>query len=514
MTPGALGRRVHLRTAGLSRVTVYHLAALVLASTGPVLAVCGYLKMPASVVLFAVGVASAFIPGMPAVGVEPDLALTLFLPPLVYASTVRVSWRLLQFTLWPGVVLGAALVLVTVVAVALAARLVLPGLSWTAALFIGVVASIFDTQLFHEAKGRPRVPRAVADVLKSRELVSRLFILATLTLGEEALAAGEIAPASIAMNYLVDIPAGILVGFVIGHAIVWARRRIDPAPVEIAVSIATPYIAALAAEALGVSGVAAITATALVVSAIRIDPRTGATISSAEARVSSTAFWEEGSLMVSSVLFFLAGRALPEAIGTLQAWPVWRLAGVAAALLAIVAGVQFALSLPATVMPPVSAALRSREERRRPSAAAAFVMAWSSTRSVIGLVIALSIPAALPGGGRFEERDLVLILAAFLVMGSILVQGLTLRAAVIRADLCDEGEEDLELEHARRAIARVADQASVENSLHAEARKALLALRKRDAIGDEVLLRMLRETDLNARASEENVLPGSGPPNP
>jgi len=497
-------------------VSIYQFAAVILAATGPILALCGYFSAPASLVLFAVGVASAFLPGLPPVAVEADLALALFLPPLIYASTVRVSWLLLRFTLVSGVILGAALVAATVIAVALAAKLVLlPGLSWTAALFIGAVASIFDTQLFHEAKGRPRVPRAIADVLKARELVSRLFILATLSLGEEALSAGEISPAAVAVNYLFDIPAGIVFGIVVGGAIVWARRRIDPAPVEIAVSIATPYIAALAAELLGVSGVAAITSTALVVSAIRIDRRTGATISSPEARISATAFWEEASLMVSSVLFFLAGRALPQAVGGLEDWLLWQLVAAAGGVLAIVFAVQFALSLPATWLSPIAAALRVRNARRSVRYAAAFVMSWSSTRSVIALVIALSIPASLPDGRAFAERDLILILAAFLVIGSVLLQGLTLKWAVIRADLCDEGEEDREVESARSAITATAEGLQDgDTPPHDKVRLSLLDLRERDTIGDEVLVRMLRETDLNARASEDNVLPGAGPPNP
>lgn len=501
--------------AGREIVSVYQFAAVILAATGPVLAICGYLKAPASLALFALGFLSGFIPGLPPVAVDPDLALTLFLPPLIYASTVRVSWRLLRFTLVPGVLLGAALVIATVLAVALAARLfLLPGLSWTAALFIGVVASIFDTQLFHEAKGRPHVPRAVSDVLKARELVSRLFILATLALGEEALSSGGITLPSVVLNYLVDIPAGILIGVLVGYAIVWARRRIDPAPVEIAVSIATPYVAVLAAEAVGVSGVAAITTTALVVSAVRIDRLTGATISSAEARISATAFWEEASLMVSSVLFFLAGRALPEAVAALEAWPVWRLAVVAGCLLAIVLAVQFAASFPATVLKPIAVALRRGDGPSR-RVATAGIMAWASTRSVIGLVIALSIPATLPDGRPFAERDLILILAAFMVIGSIVVQALSLRQAVTRAALSDKGEEEAEIEHARQAIDRAAEAPGRQHAnAHDAARQALIGMRERDEIGDEVLVRMLRETDLHARAAEDNVMPGAGPPNP
>jgi CPA1 family monovalent cation:H+ antiporter len=493
----------------------YQFAALIIAAVGLLLAGSRHFNIPALLVLFGAGIISAFIPGLRPAAVDPDLALTLFLPPLIYASTVRISWRLLRFTMVPGVIIGIALILVTVICVAVAVRLILlPGLSWTAAIFIGAVASIFDTQLFHEAKGRPHVPRAISDALKARELVSRLFILATLTLGEEALESGRVAAQSIALNYLFDIPAGVVLGFLVGTAIVWIRRRIDPAPVEIAVSISTPYVAALSAEALGISAVAAITTTALVVSAVRIDRHTGETISSAEARVSSTAFWEEASLMISSALFFLAGRAMVEALGTLEAWPVWRLVAVSGAVLLIVLLVQFTLSLPATMLHPIAGALRSQGGGRAGMrAAAAAIMAWSSTRSVIGLVIALSIPVALPNGQPYAERDLILIVGAFLIVGSVLLQGLTLRTAVTRANLSDEGEEEREEEKARAAISEAAANPQ-QDGVHDSVRQVLTELRERDEIGDEVLLRMLRETDLHARASEKDVLPGAGPPNP
>ncbi len=215
------------------------------------------------------------------------------------------------------------------------------------------------------------------------------------------------------------------------------------------------------------------------------------------------------------MLFFLAGRALPEAVGGLAAWPVWRLVAVAGALLAIVLAVQFAFSLPATMLKPIAGSLRAREGSRNLKLPAAGVMAWATTRSVIGLVIALAIPETFPDGRPFGERDLILILAAFLVMGSLLLQGSTLRWAVFRADLCEEGEEKREEEAARRAIEAVAGAGGGDNGeMHDAARRALIKLREEDRIGDEVLLRMLRETDLHARAAEEDVLPGAGPPNP
>lgn len=474
------------------------------------------IRVPESLLLFGTGVLSTFIPGLPPAAVDPDLVLTLFLPPLIYASTVRVSWHLLRFTLLPGVVLGAILVLVTIGAVAWTSRtLLLPNLSWAAALLIGIVASIFDTRLFHEAEGRPRVPRAIADTLKARELVGRIVILATLSVVEESLSSGQVTARSVFGSYAISIPAGGLIGFAVGQAAIWARRRIDPAPVEIAISVATPYAAALGAHATGASVVTAVIAAALVVSAIRVDRRSGATVSSSEARVSAVAFWDEASLIVSSVLFLLAGRAVPEALSALEAWPLSRLVFAAAGALAIVLAIQLCFAFLATRLPPIAGALRRQQGQGKSPWAAATIMAWSSTRSVIGLLIALSIPAALPTGEAFQDRDLVLVMATFVVIGSVVMQGLSLRFVVGRADLCDPDETESEVEEARRAMRSAAESPQEKHaSSHDAARQVLVRLRERDVIGDEVLVRMLRETDLHARAAEENALPGAGPPNP
>jgi CPA1 family monovalent cation:H+ antiporter len=498
-------------------VSHYQFAALLLAGIGPVLALARLLQVPASLALFSVGLGSAYLPGLPPIPVDPQLVLNLFLPPLVYASTVRVSWHLLRITLLPGVVLGAALVLATVALVALASYTVLlPGLSITGALLLGAVASVFDTRLFHEAEGRPHVPRAIADTLKARELVSRPLILATLALVVEGTALGRIEAGAVAKAYVLDIAGGIAVGVAVGHAVAWARQRIDPAAVEIAVSVATPFAAALSATALGLSGVAAVTAAALVVSAIRIDRSTGVPISSPETRINATAFWEEASLMVSSALFFLAGRALPVALEGLGDWPLWRLTTGAAGLLVVVLIVQAAFAYVATGMRPIAPALAAREGASGSQrAAAAAVMAWSSTRSVIGLVVALSLPETLPNGQAFPERDLILAVAALSIVGSVVIQGLTLRWAVAKAALCDADDGRREGDVAREAVTRALDAKDTGSpESFAEARRELVRLREGDQIGDEVLTGMLRETDLVARASEGDALPGSGPPNP
>ncbi len=488
--------------------------ALVLAALGPLLALAKLTRVPALFLLAGAGLGSAFLPGLPPVRVDPQFLLSLFLPPLLYAGTVQASVHLLRFALLSGVLVGALVSATTVLAVAVAARFLLPGLEWAPALLLGVVSAVFDTRLFQEAKGRPQVPRAVADALKAREMASRVVALSALSLVVGSLEAGPPEPLAAAGSLLWAVGAGAALGAAVGRAIVWVRERVEPAPVEIAVSIATPYLCALGARWLGLSVVVTVMAGALAVTAVRVDPETGAPRTSSEARISAVAFWEEVSLLVSSAMFFLAGRALPEAMAGLSDWPAWRTAGVAAALLVVVLAVQFALSLLSTALPPLSAAVARRGRSGGGGAGAvraatAAVMAWASTRSVIGLVVALSLPPSL------ADRGLVLVVAALLILGSVLLQGLTLRPAVVAAALSEEAEEKREEELATRAANAAAEESGEEDGLCA-ARGALFHLRESDRIGDEVLRKMLRDADLKARAAEgpAAALPGAGPPSP
>jgi hypothetical protein len=64
-----------------------------------------------------------------------------------------------------------------------------------AALLLRIVVAVFDTRLFHEAQGRPYVPRAVADAIKAREMVTRVVVLSSFSLALDALMEGPPAPA-------------------------------------------------------------------------------------------------------------------------------------------------------------------------------------------------------------------------------------------------------------------------------------------------------------------------------
>lgn len=492
--------------------------ALLLAGIGPLLALAHLLKLPATVLLFGAGLAAGFVPGAAPIRVDPDLAIGLFLPPIIYAAAVRITPHLLRHAFLPGVVVGAAVSLATVLGVAVLARhALLPGVTWTASLLLGVVAALFDTRLFQEAKGTPHVPRALVDALKAREMASRIVALTALALVTGAMqegAAPGLAEATLSVTWA--LLGGAAAGFLIGRAVLWLRDRAGPAPVEIAVSLAAPYLGALAARGLGLSLAVTVIAAALAVSAARVDRKTGEARTSAEARISAMAFWEEASLLVSSLLFFLAGLAVPEALGDLAGWHAWQAGVAAAGILAAVIALGWLGSLASTRLPPVAAALAGEDVAGR--AAAAGVMAWASTRSVLGLVVVLSVPREWPDGTPFAEGGLLLVVVALLVLGSVGLQGLTLRRAARAAGLRNGGDAEGEEERARSVAAKARESTGGEGAADADGmaaeRRALLGLRERDEIGDEALRSLLREGDLRTRAAEGDAQPGAAPPHP
>src|SRR5689334_5635553 len=70
------------------------------------------------VLMLVAGVAIAFIPGSPALALDPELVLTVLLPPLLYTSGVNMSWRGFRSNLRPILMLAVGCVVFTAVAVA------------------------------------------------------------------------------------------------------------------------------------------------------------------------------------------------------------------------------------------------------------------------------------------------------------------------------------------------------------------------------------------------------------
>lgn len=472
---------------------------------GLLLGLSRILGLPPSPVLFLGGVATALLPvPLPPLRTHPEVVLSLLLPPLLYASVVALSVDLLRHALVRGVVGGAVLVVVIALSVAEAAAWLLPGLDPVACLLIGVCASIGDTRVPQETGHARHLPRALTDAYSGQAVSARLIVVSLYMLVRGAVGGPPPDLAAALLRLGTDLLGGGLTGVAVGLLAVELRRRIGAATVEVAISFATPFLGTALATAAGLSVAVVVVVAALTVSARSVDRRTGEAISSPEARLVSRHVWSEAELMLSAALYFLIGRAMPEALGALGHYDWTRLVLVAAALVALIIAMQFGLALLAIVM-PWSPQVPGEDGRPAGPLRVAAVGTWSAHRSAIALGLALAVPAAMPDGQPYAPRELVLALVALMVLLSSVVQGATLPAMLAWARLggAEEKEREAELAHAEAAAAeeRAGDDP---DRAAAEGRRVLTRLREQDAIGDAALNEAEGAVAARAQAEKES----------
>jgi CPA1 family monovalent cation:H+ antiporter len=94
------------------------------------------------------------------------------------------------------------------------------------------------------------------------------------------------------------------------------------------------------------------------------------------------------------------------------------------------------------------------------SARAAAVVGWCGMRGTVTLAAALALPTGNQGGVPFPYRDLILVTAFGVVLGTLVFQGLTLRPLLLRLRLEDDGTVDREVRFARVETLRAAAEAT------------------------------------------------------
>ena len=493
---------------------------LILAASGLLLILAQKLYTPPSVLFILSGIGLALVPGVGVVHLDPGVILDLLLPPLLYSLTLGASYHLFRATFSSAVLPGAALTVATIVGVAAVSRALIPELAWTPALALGSVAAIVHGEMVVAASMRLPIPRRIVDKVTTEMFVSPVIALSAFTAIVSIASSPTSSAASTLSTFVVGMLGSTIVGAVAGGCFAWLRHRAPAPAIEIAVSFSTPYAASVTAAALGFPPVAAIIASGIVMVLTYVDPQTGHLRSSPRARLVGEAFWDVLLFVLSGLLFFLIGMALPAILRERPDGSPWLVAGVALAVLGVVLGLRL-------IVAPIMAALPPRGDARGARAVLreALGIAWSGERSVVGVVIALTIPAVLPSGEPFPSRDLVVGLMGLLVLTSSALQGLTLVPLLRRLGMADQAAALHEERMARAAVAQVAvshrsalepgarpgsngaglpEPASIaqvsSGALDAE-RHALLQLREHDAIGDALLHRLLHEVDLEEEYS-------------
>jgi Na+/H+ antiporter len=503
------------------------------------------LALPYPIVLVLAGLALSFVPHLPEVKLDPNIVFFFFLPPLIYPAALFTSWRDFRRNLRPILLLAIGLVLFTMAAIACVAHALVPALPWAAAFALGAIVSPPDAIAATSVIRRVSVPHRIAAVLEGESLVNDATALVALQFAVAALMTGQFSITEAAMRFIWVAVGGIAFGLLVGFAMRAVQRRLDDPPVQITISLLTPFIAYLPAERLHVSGILATVAAGIYLG------WHSPLIVSARYRLQAFAFWEIVVFLLNGFVFITIGLQLPGILRALGSESLSSLIRNGALVSAAVVLVRIAWVFSATYLPR-SLIKRIRVRDPYPGWRNVAVVAWSGMRGVISLAAAFALPLTLSDGRAFPGREYILFLTFSVILTTLVFQGLTLpwlisklgikvdktadeeeRSARLKANQAaielieelsganefspqtvehlraeyDERIEQLERcaddpEQCRGEIATPQYQRLQQRALSVE-RETIIRLRNQQVINDEALRRIQRDLDLaEARLTE------------
>jgi CPA1 family monovalent cation:H+ antiporter len=420
-------------------VLVFKLVITLLLVGAVLAALARRVNAPYPALLALCGAVLALLPNLPEVTLDPELALTLLVAPVLLDAAFDSSPRDLRRH-W-RVVTGLALVAVglTVAAVALVARWLVPDLPWPAAIALGAIVAPPDAAAATAVLAQLRPPHRIMVILQGESLFNDASALLIYRIAVAAAVTGSFAGwAAVPMLAVVAV-GSVVLGVVAGRISVWVTPRITDVPTSVIVQFLGTFAVWMLAEQIHLSGILTV-----VVFAIYVAQRVPDLIS-AKLRIQSYAVWEVVVFVLNVLAFILIGLQLKPILARLSSAELARYTTAAIVVCAavIVVRIVWVMSY-ATVARWSGAKVSTRE---------AAVVAWCGMRGIVTLAAALALP---DGGSAFPHRDFILFTAFSVVLGTLVVQGMTVGPLMKLVALRDDGSVDREVRLARAETARAA----------------------------------------------------------
>lgn len=359
---------------------------------------------------------------------DPEIVLLLFLPPLLYSAALESSLLDFRANRRPIALLSVGLVLFTTLVVGLVAYVLIPDLPLAAAFALGAIVGPPDAVAAIAIGRRIGLPARLQTILEGEGLLNDATALVLFRVFVAAAVGGGFSLWGSAGRILYAAAIGAVIGIAVAWVIGYVRVKLEEPLVENTLSLATPFLAYLPAEEIGASGVIAVVVAGLILG------HASATVQSSRSRLQTQPVWKLVTFLLEGAVFLLIGLQLPEIIEGLDGYSVGRLTLDGLVLLLVVLVSRPLWIFPATYLPRK---LSKRVRAKDPSPPWQFpaALSWAGMRGVVSLAAAFAIPLTLNDGRPFPERDLLLFLTFVIILGTLLLQGLTLSTVLRRLGL-------------------------------------------------------------------------------
>ena len=369
-------------------------------------------------VLVIAGLAASTIPGLHDVVLDPKMVLYVILPPLLWSAGTQSSYVALRKNIRPIGLLAIGLPLATTFAVGFVAYQMVPELTVAAAVTLGAIVAPPDAVSATAIGRRLGLPRRTMTLLGGESLFNDATALTAYKVSLAAAIGAAASWGSVLGTFALAAVGGVVGGVVFGWLIAYIRSRLDDPVVESAIGLIAPFVIYFVADWVHGSGVIAVVVAALILG--HLSPH-----ASYATRLQDAAVWQAVQLILESFAFLLIGLQLPKVISELTGIRAATLISSSLAVFATVIGVRVVWVYLFAYLPPVLSR-RIREREPTPPPAQVFVLAWAGMRGVVSLAAAAGVPLTTLAGEPFPGRPQVIFLTYVVVVGTLLMHGLTL----------------------------------------------------------------------------------------
>lgn len=387
------------------------------------------------------GIALALTPGVPSITIDPDLILALFIAPVLLDAAYDTSPRDLKRD-WPALTsLAFGVVIATTAGVAVVARHLVPDMPWAVAIALGAIVAPTDAIAATVVLRPLKPPHRLITLIEGEGLFNDATALIVYRVAVATAVSGAFVPGSVAIAFATGVIGGIVFGVVLAKIGLALLSRVSDLPTQIIAQFIMTFFVWLIAERIGVSPVLAVVANAITLA------RTAPARNSARQRIPSYAVWEVVVFLLNALAFSMIGMQLRPFVKDFDVatnMPDLRFALAILATCIVVRFIWVAIFVTARQLVKIPGPLAHIETRKL--LRQALVVVWSGMRGVITIATALALPAA----NAFPYRDLVILSAFTVVIGSLVLQGLTLKPLLLLLDLHDDDPVGRETAIARR----------------------------------------------------------------
>lgn len=394
------------------------------------------------------------LPSVQEVHLESELFMLLFIAPLLFNETRETNIRALLLNLNSILSLAIALVVVSVLSVGYALHLMVPSIPLAAAFALASALGPTDAATVTALKSNIHLTHRQEMLLSGESLINDASGVVAFQFSVAAAVTGTFSLIDAAGSFTVLFVGGVAMGIVIGFVFssinaMLSRLGYVDTVANVLYEVLTPFLVYLLAETFHVSGVLAVVATGLVIALPR---RQSNEALFARQKLVSNSTWKVINFLINGTIFVFLGMQLPLSVlpGTNGGLNILQILGIIVAITLFMHAVRFAWLYalethklhkgghlctgkddvsdsedtngektdeqpkPACTPKPIS--ITSTELIKN-----VLVTTIAGAKGAVTLSIILTLPLMTQSGVAFPQRDLLITIAAGVILATLLL---------------------------------------------------------------------------------------------